>query len=54
MMAKQTSKMATPAGKKTTTKPPSPKKSNKTPNMREKLSQKKEGTIRVVGFDHCS
>jgi hypothetical protein len=36
-MAKQTSKMATPAaGKKTTTKPPSPKKSKKTPNMREK------------------
>ena len=50
-MAKQTSKMATPAGKKTTTKPPSPKKSKKTPNMREKLSQKKEATIRVVGFE---
>ena len=50
-MAKQTTKMATPAGKKTTTKPPSPKKSKKTPNMREKLSQKKEATIRVVGFE---
>jgi hypothetical protein len=50
-MAKQTSKMATPAGKTTTTKPPSPKKSKKTPNMREKLLQKKEATIHVVGFE---
>jgi hypothetical protein len=50
-MAKQTSKMATPAGKTTTTKPPSSKKSKKTPNMREKLLQKKEETIHVVGFE---
>jgi hypothetical protein len=50
-MAKQTSKMATPAGKTTTTKPPSPKKSKKTPNMREKLLYKKEATIHVVGFE---
>jgi hypothetical protein len=50
-MAKQTFKMATPAGKTATTKPPSPKKSKKTPNMREKLLQKKEATIHVVGFD---
>ena len=49
-MAKQTSKMTTPAGKTTTTKPPSPKKSKKSPNMREKLLQKKEATIHVVGF----
>jgi hypothetical protein len=51
-MAKQTSKMATPARKTTTTKPPSPKKSKKTPNMREKLLQKKEATIHVVGFEN--
>jgi hypothetical protein len=50
-MAKQTSKMATPAGKTTTTEPPSPKKSKKTPNMRENLLQKKEATIHVVGFE---
>jgi hypothetical protein len=50
-MAKQTSKMATPAGKTTTTKPPSPKKSKKTPNMRKKLFQKKEATIHVVVFE---
>jgi hypothetical protein len=50
-MAKQTSKMATPAGQTTTTKPPSPKKSKKTPNMREKLLQKKEATIHVVGLE---
>ena len=39
------------AGKGTTTKPPSPKKSRKTPNMREKLLQKKGTGISVVGFD---
>ena len=50
-MAKQTSKMATSAGKTTRTKPPSPKKSTKTPNMRQKLLQKKEATIHVVGFE---
>jgi hypothetical protein len=50
-MAKQTSKMATPAGKTTATKPPSQKKSKKTPNMREKLLQKKEETIHVEGFE---
>jgi hypothetical protein len=50
-MVKQTSKMATPAGKTTTTKPPSPKTSKKTPNVREKLLQKKEATIHVVGFE---
>jgi hypothetical protein len=39
------------AGKGTTTKPPSPKRSKKTPNMREKLLQKKGTGISVVGFD---
>jgi hypothetical protein len=43
--------MATPARKTITMKPPSPKKSKKTPNMREKLLQKKEATIHSVGFE---
>ena len=42
---------AVAAGKGTMTKRPSPTKSKKTPNMRERLLQKKGTGISVVGFD---
>ena len=48
-MAKSTTKVAAIA-KATKTKPPSPKKAKKAPNMREKLKEKQVPTISVLGF----